>query len=152
MKLGEALILRADLQKRIEQLRERLQASVLVQEGEQPPEDPQALLLELDRLSAQLADLILRINRTNLSALLPDGTSVTDALAQRDVLKLRVGVLKGAVDATNHVAMRFRPTEIRRVPTIDVRALRREIDTLAQQHRTLDTTIQSTNWATDLLA
>ncbi len=33
MKLSEALILRADIQKRIEQLRTRLQASVMVQEG-----------------------------------------------------------------------------------------------------------------------
>ena len=40
MKLSEALVLRADIQKRIEQLRERLKTSALVQEGERPPEDP----------------------------------------------------------------------------------------------------------------
>ena len=84
------MILRADLQKRIEQLRERLQASVVVQEGEQPPEDSQALLTELERLFVQLAALIARINRTNLHAALPSETTVTEALAQRDVLKLRV--------------------------------------------------------------
>jgi hypothetical protein len=33
MKLAEALVLRADVQKRIEQLRNRLRQSVLVQEG-----------------------------------------------------------------------------------------------------------------------
>jgi len=37
MKLAEALVLRADVQKRIAQMRERLRQSGLVQEGEQPP-------------------------------------------------------------------------------------------------------------------
>ena len=37
MKLAEALIQRADCQKRIAQLRQRLTRSAKVQEGEQPP-------------------------------------------------------------------------------------------------------------------
>jgi hypothetical protein len=53
MKLSEALALRADTQKRIMQRRERLRAGALVQEGETPPEDPQELLAELDRLLGQ---------------------------------------------------------------------------------------------------
>ncbi|MCD0167601.1 hypothetical protein IHN58_18320, partial [Deinococcus sp. 12RED42] len=44
MKLAEALIERADLQKRAAQLEERLVKNLLVQEGEAPAEDPQALL------------------------------------------------------------------------------------------------------------
>ncbi|HEX6122745.1 MAG TPA: DIP1984 family protein, partial [Ktedonobacterales bacterium] len=75
MKLAEALALRADAQKRIEQMRERLRQSVLVQEGEQPPEDPRALLAELERLIAEMTDLIARINRTNLATRLADGTT-----------------------------------------------------------------------------
>ena len=43
MKLAEALIERADLQKRFDQLEERLQNNALVQEGEKPAEDPEAL-------------------------------------------------------------------------------------------------------------
>jgi hypothetical protein len=43
MKLAEALLLRADCQKRIEQLKSRLLGSARVQEGEQPPEDPEKL-------------------------------------------------------------------------------------------------------------
>ncbi len=38
MKLAEALANRADLQKRVEQM--RLQKSALIQEGTNPPEDP----------------------------------------------------------------------------------------------------------------
>lgn len=37
MKLAEALVLRADLQRQIAQLRNRLTQSALVQEGETPP-------------------------------------------------------------------------------------------------------------------
>ena len=48
MKLAEALQERADLNRRIEQLRYRLSNNVLVQEGEKPLEDPAALLEELE--------------------------------------------------------------------------------------------------------
>jgi hypothetical protein len=66
MKLAEALVLRADTQKRIEQLRERLKISALIQEGDEPTENPQILLEELDRLFGQLETLISAINRTNI--------------------------------------------------------------------------------------
>jgi hypothetical protein len=152
MKLSEALVLRADIQKRIEQLRERLKTSALVQEGERPPEDPQELLAELDRLLDELAGLIARINRTNLGARLLDGSAtLTDALAQRDVLKLRHSVLQSVADAAVQPINRYSRTEIRSVPTVDVGALRRQVDEIALRYRTLDTAIQAANWATELL-
>ena len=52
MKLAEALANRADLQKRLEQMRGRLAQSALVQENESPPEDPRELLAETERLLA----------------------------------------------------------------------------------------------------
>lgn len=67
MKLAEALILRADCQKKISQLRSRLRRCVKVQEDEQPPEDPQVLLGKLSSAITQLTTLIQRINRTNAS-------------------------------------------------------------------------------------
>ncbi len=42
--VGEALNRRADLQKRIAQLQDRLSSCVLAQEGEEPPENPAELL------------------------------------------------------------------------------------------------------------
>ena len=45
---------------------------------------------------------------------------------------------------------RYSRSEIRKVATVDVSALRRQMDTLAQQRRELDTAIQATNWATEL--
>ncbi|CAN5753727.1 hypothetical protein BH20ACT12_BH20ACT12_02180 [soil metagenome] len=68
MKLAEALANRADLQRRVEQMRGRLQKSALVQEGESPPEDPGEFLEETERLVSELEGYVRRINRTNLSA------------------------------------------------------------------------------------
>ena len=48
MKLAEALSLRADLQRRIAALRERLRKNARVQEGDTPAEDPLELLAELN--------------------------------------------------------------------------------------------------------
>ena len=65
MKLAEALILRADCQKRIQQLETRLVNNAMVQDGETPAEDPSQLRLELEDVSEQLLLLIKRINKTN---------------------------------------------------------------------------------------
>jgi hypothetical protein len=50
MKLAEALNARADAQKRLQQIRQRIQSSARHQEGETPPEDPNDLLAEADRM------------------------------------------------------------------------------------------------------
>ena len=58
MKLAEALQERADLNRKIEQLQDRLSNNVLVQEGEQTAEDPEKLKDELDSAILRLAALI----------------------------------------------------------------------------------------------
>ncbi len=151
MKLAEALVLRADLQRRVAQLRDRLSKSVLIQEGDQPAEEPQMLLTVLGDILKELGDLITRINVTNLQTTLADGTTLTAALARRDVIALEQSVLQSAADTASNRFDRYSRSEIRRVATIDVAALRRNIDDLARQRRELDTLIQATNWTTDLL-
>ena len=54
MKLAEALQERADLNRKIEQLQDRLSNNVLVQEGEQIAEDPEKLKDELDSAAGRL--------------------------------------------------------------------------------------------------
>ena len=54
MKLAEALILRADYQKRLEQLKQRLVRNAKVQEGDSPAENPPTLIEELERTTAEL--------------------------------------------------------------------------------------------------
>ena len=98
MKLAEALILRADIQKRIEQLRSRLTDNAKVQEGEKPGEEPKTLLAELDALSGELEQLIVRINLTNCTAK-ADGKSLIELIAKRDILMLKANMLRAFAQA-----------------------------------------------------
>jgi hypothetical protein len=150
MKLGEALTLRSQLLARIGQVRERLKASALVQEGESPPEDPSALLAEFDSMANELEQLIASINRTNLATQLPSGQTLTGALARRDVLPLRQAVLRQVADVAGERQQRYGRAEIRILPTVDVGELRRQADQLARERRELDSSIQETNWTTEL--
>lgn len=150
MKLAEALILRADAQKRLEQLRARLARSARVQEDEKPPEDPAELLQELDRTLQQLADLIKKINKTNAAAVFSDGRTLADLLADRDVLILRRSLLVGFNEAATARIDRFTRSEVKYYSAVDVRALQHQIDDLAKQHRELDVQIQEANWRIDL--
>ncbi len=151
MKLAEALILRADCQKRIEQFRHRLLRSAKVQEGETPPENPQMLLAELDVAVNELADLIKRINNTNSRTTLQDEITISDALAQRDTLLLKRSVYDSLVNAAVVEQERYSQTEIKSYSTVNVAELQVQIDRLSQQYRGLDTKIQQLNWNTELI-
>ena len=150
MKLAEALILRADIQKRIEQLKSRLAYNAKVQEGERPGEEPNALLAELDALSGELEQLIVRINITNCTAK-TDGKSLTELIAKRDVLMLKAGALRAFAQVAAQKIDAYSRSEIKILSTVDVAALQKQVDELARQIRQLDTTLQGANWQTDLI-
>ena len=145
------MILRADCQRRIEQLRQRLALSAKVQEGEQPPESPNDLMNELERLSNQLLDLIKRINKTNSSAQLEEGVSLADALAVRDVTMLKRSVYKDLADAASVAHNRYSRSEVKYLSTVNVADIQKRVDDLSREHRELDSRIQEANWRTDLL-
>src|SRR5678815_701946 len=105
MKLAEALILRADYQRRYSQLTQRIMRNARIQEGDDPAEDPQALLDESERLAAEVERLIQQINLTNSSTQLGTDGTLSDALATRDVLRLRQAVFRDlATNASNFQA------------------------------------------------
>ena len=149
MKLAEALNIRADLQKRVAQLRERLNNNVKVQEGDEPAESPAALFAELDAVVSQLKDLIFRINRTNLETVW-EGRTLTEMIAEKDMLSLRISVLRDALDNANVRSDRYSRNEIKFVRTIDIAKLQKEIDDRSKTLRELDATLQQANWSTDL--
>jgi hypothetical protein len=151
--IGEALNRRSDLQKRIAQLQERLSASVLVQEGDDPPEKPQELLVEIDESCAELERVIAQINLTNASTRLRSGMTVTEALARRDVLAMRAGAVRSAIRAATERGLfgRYSRSEIRMVRQVQVNELQRLVDMMAQSRRVLDDELQVHNWTTPLL-
>lgn len=151
MKLAEALIRRADVQKRAEQLQARIQRSAKSQEGDPPAEDPGALLEELDGVFSELDRLIAAINRSNLAVRLPDGRSLTEALAHREVLDLRLSALRAITEAATIKQERMTRSEVRFVSQLSVRDLQRQVDRLARERRELETAIQQANWLGELL-
>ena len=151
MKLANALSQRAELQTRIRQLENRLYNNAQVQEGEQPSEDPEDLLRELEEDYSRLEELISAINRTNNTAKLQDGTTLSDLLARRDCLKGRLGILRNFLDSASALVRRHSASEIRIKSTVDVRRLQKQVDGMAKELRLLDNSIQAANWATDLI-
>lgn len=149
MKLAEALQLRADLQKRMEQLASRLCLNATVQEGEKPAEDPEALLAEYEECAAQLEDLIARINRTNSETRTEKGT-LTELLARRDCLKLRTQTYHNFLMSASSLTQRGMRSEIRVLSAVPVPKYRKKADALARELREVDNAIQAANWAAEL--
>lgn len=149
MKLAEGLSNRKDLQMRIEQLKVRLLNNTKVQEGDKPSEQPADLMKELDTCLVQLEEMIYRINATNMKTV-KDGRTLTEMMAERDVLGKRLQVLREVFDRASQSQDRYGRNEIRYVTTIDVPALRKQIDTYSQQLRKLDMEIQTLNFSTEL--
>ena len=155
MKLAEALLLRADRNRTMEQLKQRIQASARYQEGEKPSEDARQLVSVASSVLDELEALIRNINRTNSITVMADGRTLTDALAERDVLRLRYSVLKSSADAASGAHqqvgyMRTTRSELKVISALDVRNLRQQASDVARRTRELDARIQEVNWTTEL--
>lgn len=154
MKLAEALITRADLQRRIEQLRARIVAAARYQEGEEPQEDAAALVEEASAALDRLEELVVAVNLTNATVRLSDGSTMTAALARRDALRARHSLLSSSADAAQGTGGGYRQmrSELRQFAALPVVELRRRADDVARQLRELDVEVQRTNWEADLRA
>lgn len=150
MRLAVALQERADLNIKIDDLKDRIERNVLVQEGEEPTEEPMALKKELDSCIERLAYLIAAINKTNCETFI-DGKSVTQLLARKDALSVKVSAYRDTVYTGNSNTNRARNTEIKIMPAIDVKAWQKETDLISKEIRLIDNKIQETNWTTELI-
>lgn len=151
MKLAEALMLRADYQRRITQLKGRLQMNARVQEGDAAAEDPQALLAEIEQVAVELERMIQRINRTNSATPLDETQTLADALAARDVMGTRQKVYADLATAAMVRHDRFSRAEVRFVAAVNVAATQAKADEYARRRRELDARIQAANWTVDLV-
>ena len=149
MKLAEALNLRADLQKYVEQLKSRLVDNVKVQEGDKPMEQPTVLFTELNNTLPQLEDLIVKINLTNTQTMV-DGKSMTQLLAEKDILKKKLDIYRASYPHAVIRNDRYSRNEVKFVSAIDGESLQKKIDTMSKQYRELDMKIQQANWSTEL--
>ncbi|MFJ9518449.1 DIP1984 family protein [Kitasatospora sp. NPDC101801] len=155
MKLAEALAQRTAAARRVEQLRARVVGSARYQEGEEPAENAAEVLAEAGKVLDELERLIRQINLTNSTARIEGGGTLTDALARRDVLRMRHSVITSAADAASghdqRGTVRQMRSELRILSALPVAELRARADVLAKEIREVDTLIQRTNWEIDLL-
>jgi len=151
MKLAEALILRADMKRRIEQLKQRILRNAKVQEGEAPSENPDELVKEMQCIADELLLLIQKINRTNASLEIERGVTIADAIASRDILILKQGIYRDLAQAATIVPDIRTKSEIKYKGAVRVAGVQEAADLLAKAHRELDTRIQEMNWRTDLM-
>lgn len=150
MKLAEALSERADLQKKLSQLNNRLLNNSKVQEGEQPSENPIELLSELDNCTSRLEYLIKSINYTN-SVTIIDDVSIADLIAKKDTLTKKATITRNFLNSASEIINRYSNKEIKIHSTVNVAELHKNLDLLSKELRELNVKIQSANWNTDLI-
>lgn len=146
MKLAEALLLRADLQKKVDQLTNRLKPVMIVQAGKIPQEDPIKLMAQLRNSIKKLEEIIIKINKTNIVTALPDGRPIMEGLAQRDSLKTLIAqlrILRQSAQIPSYNANSMQNT-------IQLKDLQVELDQTGRAFREIDTQIQEINWTTEL--
>jgi hypothetical protein len=150
MKLAEALIERADLQKQMAQAESRMKENAKVQEGDEPAECMERLFDVYEDLMSELEAIIIWINKTNHATPVAVGM-LAEAITKRDCLKSRLGAYQRLYAEAAIKSERYSHSEIRFVRNVDMAKLQRGIDGLSKQYRELDTQIQALNWTVDLV-
>lgn len=150
MKLAEALLLRADLKKKLASLRERIGRNAMLQEGEAPKEKVEDLLAEAISALQEQQKLVRSINAANEVAKLADGRLLADVLGDRDTLIAHHSLLVATIAATNKDVDRYSQREIKWVPQINVTSLQKQADDLSRKIREVNVTVQAANWQIDI--
>jgi len=148
MKLAEALLLRADLQKKISRLTSRITPNMVVLAGKSPQEDPAKLMAQLRKTITDLQKLIVKINITNVITTDEGGKTLMENLAVRDAYKTQLEqlrLIRQSAQIHGQSSSYNNP-----VNTIKVSVLQSEIDQTGRAFREIDTKIQGLNWLTDL--
>ncbi|MDR3292528.1 MAG: DIP1984 family protein [Clostridiales bacterium] len=150
MKLAEALLLRSEYQKKIENLQIRILANVKVQDNDKPLENPKQLIKEVFELSDRLCELIKKINRRNNTVVLPNGQTLSDAIVERAMLLKKHNILTAAAAKIIEKDYRLTHTEVKMNAVLSASELQKEIDAFSKAFRETDTLIQGANWTRDL--
>ena len=150
MKIAEALLLRADMQKKLASLRERIGKNAVVQDGDEPHEDASRLIEETFSVLKEFESLVVGINQANLKNKLPDGRSLTAAIAHRDTLAAQHSLLQHAIGSTQKEPDRYSRNEIKWVAMLKVGNLQKQSEDLAKRLRQLNAGIQEANWRAEL--
>ena len=147
MKLAEALLLRADIMRKIEHLQNRITPVLIVSDDKLPQEDPDKLIAQLRKAIEDLEILIVRINKTNNETNIEGEGSLMEALAKRDSLKMLSEKLRNI----RYAAQLNNSGDKNLKTTIDIEKLQIEMDQTGRAFREIDSKIQGINWLTELI-
>lgn len=150
MKLAEALQIKKDLNLKISNIKRRLENNARVQDGVEPAENPKELFKELEYAIKSYEEYTSRINLTN-SKVEIDGETLTQLLARRESLKLKVSAYDTFIENGSELTDRYSNTEIIVRPTLDINEIQKRRDLIAKDLRKLDYKIQETNFIKDLI-
>ena len=151
MKLAEALIERAELQKENVQLLKRIKDNAMVQDGDSPAEEPKELIAKYEQNMERLLWLIQKINETNSKTSFGNGMNIADAIALRDCLGAKHRAYKMMYGYTTIEVDRYSRSEIKFVRCLEPKEVQKQIDKMAKEYRALDTNLQGINWTVDLV-
>lgn len=148
MKLAEALLERADLQKTVNDLYSKLRENSVVQADDKPTEDPVSLLAELKECYRRLDEFDRRINLTNNTTVFDEGKGwhLCDALTQRGSLDKQISNLTSLASSFVVKSNRYSNSEIKLVATMNPSEIRTHVDHLKKERKELDRRIQALNW------
>lgn len=146
MKLAELLNERKAVKEEIKKIKQRLELSSKMQEGDKDPfESPEELKQTLLLLYEKLKDLIVKINWTNSETMI-EGKSLMELIAERDKNIALSTALHSLAEEATPKQERFSRNEIRFLPIVNIRELRKEADTYSKKAREIDNMIQAANW------
>lgn len=151
MKIAEALLLRADMQKKLASLKARIAENVKVQDGDEPSEDPNDLLIQSNQIIGELYKLIEHIHSTNANAVLANSKTMLTMLTERDELAERHRLLQSAIDNSKTEGDRYSYREIKWQKVIDIAALQKQADDISAKMRNLNIELQAANWQIELV-
>lgn len=150
VKLAELLNERKAVKEEIKKVKERLYLAAKMQEGDTAPvESPEELRKSLISLYQKLNELIVMINKTNVSTII-DGKNLMELIAERDKNIAIAETLHRLADGASPKPERFSRNEIRFVPTVNVKEVREEADLYSKKAREIDNKIQAANWNTEV--
>ena len=121
-----------------------------MQEGDEPTEDVDRVIVELDQTLDELQKLIYRINMTNTTAVI-EGRNLTSLLAERDTLAMRTKTLYEGLKHLTEREDRYGRMEVKYVRTVNANEFRKIHDQSAARLRELDLKIQALGWSTELI-
>ena len=151
MKLAEALIIRADLKRRIEQTRERMYDNIIIQEGSKSNENTEDLINIFLDLQEELKNIINKINKTNNTLKFDNNKTISDVIVEREMILSKRNFLANVVKRASEPQVRYSNTEIRNIPTVNVIKIQKQVDKLSKEYRELDIKLQAKNWEVDLV-